>query len=58
MTNLEIALSCLSIVETIVTILLHRRMKKKLAAERILYETKRNEYEKLIEVLPIQRNLL
>lgn len=34
MTNLEIALSCLSVVETIVTILLHRRMKKKLDAER------------------------
>ena len=58
MTNLEIALSCLSIVETIVTILLHRRMKKKLDAERILYETKRKEYERLIEALPIGQNLL
>jgi hypothetical protein len=58
MTNLEIALSCLSVVETIVTILLHRRMKKKLDAERILYETKRIEYERLVEALPIQRNLL
>jgi hypothetical protein len=58
MTNLEIALSCLSVVETIVTILLHRRMKKKLDKERELYEAKRIEYEKLIEALPIQRNLL
>lgn len=58
MTNLEIALSCLSIVETIVAILLHRRMKKKLDAERTLYETKRMEYEALIEALPIGRNML
>lgn len=58
MTNLEIALSCLSIVETIVTILLHRRMKKKLDAERILYETKRKEYEQATANANTWRNVL
>ena len=58
MTNLEIVLCFVSVTETIITVVLHRKMKKKLDAERILYETKRIEYERLVEALPIQRNLL
>lgn len=58
MTTLEIVLCCVSVIETVVTVVLNRRMKKKLDKERELYETKRKEYETLIEVLPIGRNLL
>lgn len=58
MTTLEIILCCVSVAETIITVVLHRKMKKKLDKERELYETKRIEYERLIEALPIQRNLL
>jgi len=58
MTNLEIALSVLSIVETTVTIILHRRMKKRLDEERQKLQDKKTEYESLIQALPIGRNLL
>ena len=46
------------VTETIITVVLHRKMKKKLDKERELHEAKRIEYEKLIQALPIQRNLL
>ena len=58
MTNLEIVLCCVSIIETAVSAYAWRKWKKKLDKERELYETKRIEYERLIEALPIQRNLL
>ena len=58
MTTLEIVLCFVSVTETIITVVLHRKMKKKLDKERELYEAKRIEYEKLMESLPIQRNLL
>lgn len=58
MTNLEIVLCCVSVIETVVTVVLHRKMKKKLDKEREMFEAKRIEYERLIEALPIQRNLL
>ena len=58
MTTLEIVLCFVSVTETIVTVVLHRKMKKKLDKESELYEAKRIEYEKLIQALPIQRNLL
>lgn len=58
MTNLEIALSVLSVVETTITIILHRRMKKRLDEERKKLQDKQTEYESLIQALPIGRNLL
>ncbi len=58
MTNLEIALIALSIAETAITFKLYRKMKKALDNERQRCEDKRVEYEKLIEALPIGRNLL
>lgn len=58
MTNLEIALSILSVVETTITIILHRRMKKRLDEERKKLEDKQTEYETLIRALPIGRALL
>lgn len=58
MTTLEIVLSCTSVIETIIAVVLHRRMKKKLDIERKQYETKRTEYEQLIEALPTGRNTL
>jgi hypothetical protein len=58
MTNLEIALSVLSVVETTITIILHRRMKKRLDEERKKLEDKQTEYETLIRALPIGRALL
>lgn len=57
LSNLEIALIVLSVTETIVSAFAWRKWKKRLDAERILYETKRNEYERLIEALPIPRGL-
>ena len=58
MTKLEIALSCLSVIETIITVVLYRRMKKKLDAERALYETKRKEYEEATANANTWRNVL
>lgn len=58
LTTLEVVLIVVSVTETIISAILYRKMKKRLDAERILYETKRNEYERLIEALPIGRNLL
>lgn len=58
MTTLEIVLIVVSVTETALTTILYRRMKKRLDAERRMYEDKRNEYETLIQALPIQRNLL
>ena len=58
MTTLEVILVFISIGETVVSAIIWHRWKKKLDKERELYEAKRIEYEKLIEALPIQRNLL
>jgi len=58
MTTLEIVLIVVSVTETALTTILYRRMKKRLDAERRMYEDKREEYERLIAALPIQRNLL
>ena len=58
MTTLEIVLCCVSIVETIITVVLHRKMKKKLDKERILYETKRKEYEEATANANTWRNVL
>lgn len=58
MTTLEIVLIFVSVTETALTIYGYRRMKKRLDAERRLYEDKRTEYETLIQALPIGRNLL
>lgn len=57
-TTLEIALMCVSVVETAVSAYFWRKWKKKLDDERKLFEDKRREYEALIETLPIGRNLL
>ncbi len=58
MTTLEVILVFISIGETVVSAIIWHRWKKKLDKERELYEAKRIEYERLIEALPIQRNLL
>ena len=58
MTTLEIVLCCVSVIETVVTVVLHRKMKKKLDKEREMFEAKRIEYEQLILALPIGRGLL
>lgn len=58
MTTLEVVLIFVSVTETIVSAILYRRMKKRLDNERRMYEDKRTEYERLIEALPIGRNLL
>ena len=58
LSNLEVALIVLSVTETIISAYAWRKWKKRLDAERILYETKRNEYERLIEALPTGRNTL
>lgn len=58
MTTLEVVLIFVSVTETIVSAILYRRMKKRLANERRMYEDKRTEYERLIEALLIGRNLL
>lgn len=58
MTTLEIVLIFVSVTETIVSAILYRRLKKRLDNERRMYEDKRVEYERLIEALPIGRNLL
>ena len=58
MTTLEIVLCFVSVAETIITVVLHRRIKKKLDKEREMFEAKRMEYEKLIAALPIGRGLL
>ena len=58
MTNLELVLLFVSIGETVVSAIIWHRWKKKIDKERELYEAKRIEYERLIEALPIQRNLL
>ena len=58
MTTLEVILVFISISETVVSWIIWHRWKKKLDKERELYEAKRIEYERLIEALPIQRNLL
>lgn len=58
MTTLEIVLIFVSVTETAVSAILYRRLKKRLDKERKAYEDKRTEYERLIEALPIGRNLL
>lgn len=58
LSNLEVALIVLSVTETIISAYAWRKWKKRLDAERILYETKRTEYERLIEALPTGRNTL
>lgn len=58
MTTLEIVLIVVSVTETALTAIAYRRMKKRLDAERRMYEDKRKEYEALIEALPIGRNML
>lgn len=58
LSNLEVALIILSITETIISAYAWRKWRKRLDAERILYENKRIEYERLIEALPIGRSAL
>ena len=58
MTTLEVILVFISIGETVESAIIWHRWKNKLDKERELYEAKRIEYERLIEALPIQRNLL
>ena len=65
LSNLEIVLIFVSVSETILSAYLCSRHKKKLKIQANLlkelqaeYEAKRNEYEQLIEALPIGRNLL
>lgn len=65
MTTLEIVLIFVSVTETAITVVGYRRMKKRLDNERRMFEDARkeheearSEYERLIQALPIGRNLL
>lgn len=58
MTTLEVVLTLCLIVEASISAYFWRKHKKMLDNERKLYEAKREEYERLIQSLPIGRNLL
>ena len=56
MSKLEIFLVFVSVIETVITVVLHRKMKRKLkeAHEKLLYE--QSVYESLNELFPTGRN--
>ncbi len=58
MTTLEIVLIGVSISETVVTYYVIKRKQKKLDKEIYKARINREQYEKLIEALPIGKNLL
>jgi hypothetical protein len=58
MTTLEVALIGVSVTETAVSAWLYKRLRMKLELERKAYETKRLELERIIDTMPILRNVL